>query len=47
MGVQPLILTAPMVRIYFRQFIERVMPDVPVLSYNELEPNIEVKSIGW
>lgn len=46
MGVQPLILTAPMVRIYFRQFIERVMPDVPVLSYNELEPNIEVKSIG-
>ncbi len=45
-GQQPIILTSPMIRIYFRQFIEKIMPDIPVLSYNELEPYIEVQSLG-
>ncbi|MGD9677132.1 MAG: flagellar biosynthesis protein FlhA [Vulcanibacillus sp.] len=46
MGQQPIILTSPIIRVYFRQFIERLMPDIPVLSYNELEPYIEVQSVG-
>lgn len=46
MGQQSIILTSPMTRMYLRQLIERVMPDVPVLSYNELEPHIEVQSVG-
>ncbi len=46
MGQQAIILTSPLIRMHVRQFIERVMPDVPVLSYNELEPNVEVQSIG-
>lgn len=46
MGQQAIILTSPITRMYLRQLIERVMPDVPVLSYNELEPNVEVQSIG-
>jgi flagellar biosynthesis protein FlhA len=29
-----------------RQFIERFAPDLPVLSYNELEPEIEIQSVG-
>ncbi len=45
-GQQAIILTSPMTRIYLRQLIERVMPDVPVLSYNELEPHVEVQSVG-
>jgi len=45
-GHQPIILTSPMTRMYIRQLTERVMPDVPVLSYNELEPHIEVQSVG-
>ncbi|AXI39825.1 flagellar biosynthesis protein FlhA [Bacillaceae bacterium ZC4] len=42
----PILLCSPSVRMYARQLIERYLPDVPVLSYNELESNIEVQSVG-
>lgn len=45
-GRQPILLTAPGVRPYVRQLVERILPDVPVLSYAELEPNVEVRSVG-
>lgn len=45
-GVQPILLTSPAIRIYMRQFIEGFAPDLPVLSYNELEPTIEIQSVG-
>lgn len=45
-GIQPILLTSPAIRMYMRQFIERFAPDLPVLSYNELEPDIEIQSVG-
>lgn len=45
-GVQPILLTSPAIRMYMRQFIERFAPDLPVLSYNELEPEVEIQSVG-
>ncbi|WP_425434991.1 flagellar biosynthesis protein FlhA [Paenisporosarcina indica] len=45
-GVQPILLTSPATRMYMRQFIERFAPELPVLSYNELEPEIEIQSVG-
>ncbi len=45
-GHQPILLTSPAVRMYLRQLLERMMPDIPVISYNELEPHVEVQSIG-
>ncbi len=45
-GHQPVVLASPTIRMYLRQMIERVMGDIPVLSYSELEPSIEVQSIG-
>ncbi|MGB2992486.1 MAG: flagellar biosynthesis protein FlhA [Paenisporosarcina sp.] len=45
-GIQPILLTSPAIRMYMRQFIERFAPDLPVLSYNELEPEIEIQSVG-
>lgn len=45
-GQQPIILTSPMTRMYVRQFVERMMPELPILSYNELEPYVEVQSVG-
>ncbi len=45
-GVQPILLTSPAIRIYIRQFLERYLPDLTVLSYNELEPDIEIQSVG-
>ncbi len=46
MGQVPVILCSPAVRMYVRQLIERYLPHVPVLSYNELEANVEVQSVG-
>jgi flagellar biosynthesis protein FlhA len=45
-GQQPLILTSPTIRMYLRQLLDRTMQDVPVLSYSELEPNVEIQSVG-
>ncbi|WP_201000545.1 flagellar biosynthesis protein FlhA [Paenibacillus glycanilyticus] len=45
-GQHPVVLTSPTIRMYLRQIVERTMQDVPVLSYSELEPNIEVQSVG-
>ncbi|PPA72043.1 flagellar biosynthesis protein FlhA [Jeotgalibacillus proteolyticus] len=42
----PIILSSPAVRLYIRQLTERYFPQIPILSYNELEANVEVQSIG-
>jgi len=46
MGEQPLILTSPSIRMYFRRIAEGVSPGIVVLSYNEIDPSIEVQAIG-
>jgi len=45
-GQQPIVLASPTIRMYLRQIVERTMQDVPVLSYSELEPSVEVQSVG-
>jgi len=45
-GQQPVVLASPTIRMYLRQIVERTMQDVPILSYSELEPNVEVQSVG-
>ncbi|WP_371753383.1 flagellar biosynthesis protein FlhA [Ferviditalea candida] len=45
-GLQPIILASPSIRMYLRQLLERQVQDIPVLSYNELEPNVEIHSVG-
>lgn len=45
-GNQPVVLASPIVRLYFKRMIENTLPDLAVLSYNELEPDLEVKSAG-
>lgn len=42
----PVILCSPAIRMYLRQITERYFPQIPVLSYNELEATIEVQSVG-
>ncbi|WP_445509369.1 flagellar biosynthesis protein FlhA [Rossellomorea marisflavi] len=46
MEESPVILCSPAVRMYVRQMTERYFPQVPILSYNELEANVEVQSLG-
>jgi len=42
----PVILCSPAVRMYVRQLTERYFPQIPILSYNELEASIEIQSVG-
>lgn len=42
----PIILCSPAIRMYVRELTERFFPQVPILSYNELDANIEVQSVG-
>ena len=45
-GVQPIVLCSPQVRMYFRRITERALPRLAVLSYNEIDPNARVESVG-
>ena len=45
-GEQPIILTAPIVRLYFKRLTEQLTRDLIVLSYNEIDPSVEVQSVG-
>lgn len=46
LGTTPILLTSPIVRGYFKKLVEEIIPDLVVLSYNEIEQNIAIKSIG-
>jgi flagellar biosynthesis protein FlhA len=41
-----IILTSPIVRIYFKRLIEQFMADLTVLSFNEIDTNIQIQVIG-
>ncbi|WP_155590245.1 flagellar biosynthesis protein FlhA [Lysinibacillus cavernae] len=41
-----IILSSPAVRMYLRQLTERYFPQIPVLSYNELDASVEIQSVG-
>lgn len=42
----PVILTSPVVRVYYRKLIEQFIEDAIVLSFNEIEPSVRVQSLG-
>jgi len=45
-GEQPIIITAPVCRFYFKKFVEQISDDIIVLSYNEVDPKAKIQSIG-
>jgi flagellar biosynthesis protein FlhA len=45
-GEEPILLTAPIVRFYIKQLTEQSLPDLIVLSYNEIENDINLESAG-
>ena len=46
MGRNPIVLTSPIVRIYFKKLSEDYIRDLIVVSYNEIESNVELQSVG-
>jgi flagellar biosynthesis protein FlhA len=45
-GISPIVLTSPLVRAYFRKIIGEHTVFLPVISYSELEPGVDVKTVG-
>ena len=46
MGYQPIVLTSPAVRLYFRKLVERSVPGITVLSQAEIEQTVEIQILG-
>ncbi len=46
MGKNPIVITSPIVRLYFKKLAVDYYKDIIVISYNEVESNIELQSVG-
>lgn len=46
LGKNPIVITSPIVRVYFKRLTEDYFKDLVVVSYNEIESNIELQSVG-
>ena len=46
MGKIPIVITSPIVRIYFKRLTEEYYRDLIVISYNEITPDVELQSVG-
>ncbi|MCQ5130653.1 flagellar biosynthesis protein FlhA [Butyricicoccus faecihominis] len=42
----PIILTSPVVRVYFKKLLDQFYPDVTVLSFNDIDSNVQIQSLG-
>ena len=46
MGYQPIVLTSPAVRLYFRKLVERSIQGLIVLSHAEIDQTVEIQILG-
>lgn len=46
MGKTPIVITSPIVRIYFKRLTEEYYRDLIIISYNEIANDIELQSVG-
>ena len=46
LGKNPIVITSPIVRMYFKKLTEDYYPDLIVVSYNEIDTNVELQSVG-
>lgn len=46
MGKNPIVITSPIVRLYFKKLVSDYFKDIIVISYNEVESDVELQSVG-
>ncbi|SFR95916.1 flagellar biosynthesis protein FlhA [Anaeromicropila populeti] len=46
LGKNPIIITSPIVRMYFKKLTSDYFKDLVVISYNEIDSNVELQSVG-
>ncbi len=42
----PIVLTSPIVRVYFKKLVNQFCPDIVVLSFNEIDPSVQIQALG-
>ena len=42
----PVILTSPLVRVYFKKLIDQFYPNIVVLSYSEIDTQVQIQALG-
>ncbi len=42
----PIVLTSPIVRIYFKKLIDQFIPNITVLSFNEIDNSVQIQAVG-
>ncbi len=42
----PIVLTSPIVRIYFKKLIDQFIPNVTVLSFSEIDNSVQIQAVG-
>lgn len=45
-GITPVVICAPVLRLYFKRLIDRFISNMVVLSYNEIDTNVNVEILG-
>jgi flagellar biosynthesis protein FlhA len=45
-GLIPVLLASPVSRLYIKRLTERYLPDLVVLSHNEIPPDVTIKNLG-
>jgi flagellar biosynthesis protein FlhA len=45
-GLLPIVLTSPQIRLAFRKLVKHAIPRLTVISYNEIDPTVQVQAIG-
>lgn len=43
---EPIVLTSPIVRIYYKKLLDQFIPNVTVLSFNDVDPSAQIQSLG-
>lgn len=46
LGKNPIVITSPIVRMYFKRLTEDYFKDLIVVSYNEIDSTVELQSVG-
>ncbi|MBQ8946160.1 MAG: flagellar biosynthesis protein FlhA [Lachnospiraceae bacterium] len=46
LGRNPIVITSPIVRAYFKRLTEDYFRDLIVVSYNEVDSNVQIQSVG-
>ena len=46
LGKNPIVITSPIVRMYFKRLTEDYYKDLVVVSYNEIDSRVELQSVG-